>query len=152
MSAGAENEPRWLEYWRENMEALGIPVPATAFPNYALIVGTIKTLVDAARVHGPRVTVGELVVAGTLPERLAMLGALGVAYFAGAAVGSAAVATGRVISGGTGLSDVLFYASRHGFLNPQVGTVLQTHPQIYQRQHAGRLTLALSPQSLSRLR
>lgn len=127
MSAGAENEPRWLDYWRENMEALGIPVPATAFPNDALIVGTIKTLVDAARVHGPRVTVGKLVVAGTLPERLTMLGALGVAYFAGAAVGSAAVATGRVISGGTGLSDVLFYASRHGFLNPQVGTVLQTH-------------------------
>ncbi|WOI45088.1 hypothetical protein [Acidovorax sp. BLS4] len=62
------------------------------------------------------------------------------------------MATGRAISGGTGLSDVLFYASRRGFLNPQVGTVLQTHPQIYQRQQAGRLTLALSPQSLSRLR
>lgn len=44
------------------MEALGIPVPATAFPNYALIVGTIKTLVDAARVHGPHVKVVGILV------------------------------------------------------------------------------------------
>lgn len=131
---------------------IGIPVPSTAFPNYALVVASIKALVDAARAHGPRVTVIELVGAGTLPEQLAVLGSLSVAFLAGAAVGSAAVATGRVLSGGTTLSDVLFYAARHSFLSPQVGTVLQTHPQIYQRQHAGRLTLALSRQSLAKLK
>jgi len=42
MAAGAENDPGWLDYWRENMEALGIPVPSTAFPNYALVVASIR--------------------------------------------------------------------------------------------------------------
>jgi hypothetical protein len=62
---------------------------------------------------GPRVTVGELGVAGILSEKLCITVSMGAAYYLGAVVGSISVATGRSISGGVTIADVFFVANTH---------------------------------------
>lgn len=121
----------FYKYFKENMDALGLVAPESLFGTTQVALGTITAMLTFADKFGPRVTVLEMVGAGTKLECLALLGAVQVSYYAGATIGSLAVATGRTLAGGTSLSDVLFEASRLGFKRPWLVSLLHRMPGIY---------------------
>lgn len=126
-------------YFKENMEELGLaPPPESLFGTQAAAVSTIATLFGFIDKFGTNVTVLEMAGAGTKLELLAVVGAVGAAYYAGAAVGSLAIATGRTINGGTSLSDVLMEASKLRFKRPWLTTLLHRRPGIYDTRVQGR--------------
>lgn len=130
---------KFYKYFKENMEALGLaPPPESLFGTQQLALSTITAILAYVDKFGTKVTVLEMVSAGTRLEQLATLGTLGAAYYAGAAIGSLAVATGRTISGGTSLGDVLFEASRWGFKRPWLTSLFHRMPGIYDTRASGR--------------
>ena len=128
----------FYRYFQENMSALGLTAPDSLFGTQQTALGTITTLLTYIDKFGTRVTVGEMIAAGTKLETLATVGAYQVAYYAGAAIGSLAVATGRTLSGGTSLGDVLYEISKSGFRRPWLVTLLHLRPAIYDRSVANR--------------
>jgi hypothetical protein len=129
----------FYKYFKENMEDLGLTAPPESlYGTQALAISTISTILAYIDKFGTKVTVMEMAGAGTRLEQLAVLGGLGAAYYAGAAIGSLAVATGRTISGGTSLSDVLFEASRRGFGRPWLTSLFHRRPGIYDPSVSGR--------------
>ena len=61
---------------------------------------TVTVLLASIDKFGKTATVAELIAAGTRLEKLGMIGTLSAAFYAGACIGSLAVATGRTLSGG----------------------------------------------------
>jgi hypothetical protein len=129
----------FYKYFKENMEALGLmPPPDSLFGTQQLAIGTISTLLGLIEKFGTKVTVMELIGAGTRLEQLAVVGAASSAYYVGALIGSLAVATGRTLAGGTSLADVLYEASKWKLDRPWVTTLLHRHPGIYNPSVSGR--------------
>lgn len=129
----------FYKYFKENMDALGLASPPESlYGTQALAISTIGTILACIDKFGTKVTVMEVAGAATRLEQLSVLGAVGAAYYAGAAIGSLAVATGRTISGGTSLGDVLFEASRWGFERPWLTSLLHRRPGIYDPGQSGR--------------
>ena len=129
----------FYQYFKENMEDLGLTAPPESlFGTQQLAISTISAIVAFIDKFGTKVTVMEMVRAGTELEQLTLVGALGASYYAGAAIGSLAVATGRTISGGTSLGDVLFEASRWGFDRPWLTALFHRRPGIYDPNVSGR--------------
>lgn len=134
----------FYRYFKENMVDLGlVPPPESLFGTQQLAVSTISTIIGCIYKFGTKVTVLELIGAGTKLERMAVVGALGASYYAGAAIGSLAVATGRTLSGGTSLGDVLFEASRWGFNRPWLTSLFHRRPGIYDPSVPGRKYIKL---------
>lgn len=131
--------PDFYDYFKENMEDLGLTAPPRSlYGTQALAVSTISAIVGFIDKFGTKVTVMEMAGAATRLEKLTVLGALGASYYAGAAIGSLAVATGRTLSGGTSLSDVLFEASRWGFQRLWLTSLFHRRPGIYDPNVLGR--------------
>ncbi|WEF30813.1 hypothetical protein [Pseudoduganella chitinolytica] len=129
----------FYKYFKENMEALGLaPPPETLFGTQQLAVTTISAILAYIDKYGTNVTMLEMVGAGSRLEQLATLGALGAAFYVGAAIGSLAVATGRTISGGASIADVLFEASRQGFGRQWLTTLFVEMPGIYDGRMSAR--------------
>ena len=129
----------FYKYFKENMEDLGLTAPPESlFGTQQLAISTISAIVAFIDKFGTKVTVMEMVRAGTRLEQLTMVGALGASYYAGAAIGSLAVATGRTISDGTSLGDVLFEASRWGFDRQWLTSLFHRRPGIYDPSVPGR--------------
>jgi hypothetical protein len=134
----------FYKYFKENMEDLGLTAPPESlYGTQALAISTISTILAYIDKFGTKVTVMELAGAGTKLERLTVLGALGASYYAGAVIGSLAVATGRTISGGTSLADVLFEASRWGWKRTWLTALFHRRPGIYDPGIAGRKYIKL---------
>jgi hypothetical protein len=114
----------FYDYFKENMEALGLtPPPRSLYGTQALAISTISAILAYIDKFGTKVTVAEMVGAGTRLEGLTIVGSLGAAYYAGAAIGSLAVATGRTIRGGTSLADVLLEASKWRLRRPWLASI-----------------------------
>ncbi|KQV49886.1 hypothetical protein [Massilia sp. Root335] len=129
----------FYKYFKENMEALGLmPPPESLFGTQQLAIGTISTILGCIEKFGTKVTVMEVIGAGTRLEQLAVMSAAGAAYYVGALIGSLAVATGRTLAGGTSLADVLYEASKWKLDRPWVTTLLHRHPEIYNPSVPGR--------------
>jgi hypothetical protein len=129
----------FYKYFKENMEALGLPVPPESlYGTQALAVSTISIILGYIDKFGTKVTVREMIGAATRLEQLSVAGALGAAFYAGAVIGSLAVATGRTLGGGTSIADVLFEASRLGFKRPWLTSMLHRRPGIYDPSVSGR--------------
>jgi hypothetical protein len=90
----------FYQYFKENMDSMGLPVPETLFGTLSTATSTINSIVAVVTKFGTRVTVGELVGAGALSEGLIVVGGVTAAFYVGACIGSLAVATGRSLSGG----------------------------------------------------
>ncbi|MFC0170681.1 hypothetical protein ACFFKC_21660 [Pseudoduganella danionis] len=125
-------------YFRENMQALGLPAPDSLFGNLQLALGTAATLVNHIEKFGKRVTVRELIVAGLRSEKLAVVASLSAAYYTGAVIGSIAIASGRTISGGRSMADVLWDARQNGLHRPWLHEIMRRHPIIYDKTVTGR--------------
>ena len=129
----------FYNYFKENMEGLGLTAPPESlFGTQQLAISTIAAILAFIDKFGTKVTVMEMVRAGTRLEQLSMIGALGASYYAGAAIGSLAVATGRTLGGGTSLGDVLFEASKWGFDRPWLTSLFHRRPGIYNPGVSGR--------------
>jgi hypothetical protein len=129
----------FYKYFKENMEALGLdPPPESLFGTQQLAIATISSNLIYIDKFGNKVTVREMISAGLRLEKVATLGAMGACYYAGATIGSLAVATGRTISGGTSLGDVLFEASKWGFKRSWLTSILIEKPGIYNPRVSGR--------------
>jgi hypothetical protein len=129
----------FYKYFKENMESLGlVPPPESLFGTQQLVISTTTLIIGYIDKFGTKVTVMEMARAGTGLERLATVGAMSASYYAGAVIGSLAVATGRSISGGTSLGDVLFAASKQGFGRPWLTSLFQRMPCIYDPKKPGR--------------
>jgi hypothetical protein len=108
----------FYSYFKENMEAMGLPAPDTLFGKLSLATATTSAIVGAVEKFGTAVTVKELVGAGILSEKLLVIGACSAAFYAGACVGSLAVATGRTLSGGLSIADAFTCASANAIPTP----------------------------------
>jgi len=128
----------FYKYFKENMEALGLPAPESLFGSVQSTVGTVTVILGLADKFGPKVTVGELIGAGTKLEKLGVAAACSAAFYAGAVIGSLAVASGRCLGHGTSLGDVLFEASRWGFKRPWLSQLLHRLPGVYDPEVAAR--------------
>jgi hypothetical protein len=77
----------------------------------------------------------------TIQIKLMVIVAMSASYYVGAVIGSIAVATGRSLSGGTSLSDVLLNAQMNHLHRPWLPAVMIRHPEIYRKRRiaqAGR--------------
>jgi hypothetical protein len=129
----------FYRYFKENMESLGLaPPPESLFGTQQLAISTISTILGCVDKFGTKVTLLELIRAGSRLEQMAVVGAVGASYYAGAAIGSLAVATGRSLAGGTSLSDVLFEASRWDLKRDWLVPLLHRMPGIYDPSVSGR--------------
>ncbi|MYM67770.1 hypothetical protein GTP45_13125 [Pseudoduganella sp. FT55W] len=130
----------FYKYFKENMDSLGLDCPETLFATKGTAVNTAATILSAIQQHGSKVTVAELIGAGTGLEKLVYLGALRASFYVGAVIGSIAVASGRSLAGGTSLSDVLMAARSNNLHRPWLPSVLMhwpgiCKPQVNARKH-----------------
>lgn len=84
----------FYRYFKENMDELGLPSPESLFGSMQVALSNATVFVTQLDKFGRRVTVGELIGAGTRLERLGVVGALSASYYVGAVIGSIAVAAG----------------------------------------------------------
>jgi hypothetical protein len=105
-------------HFKQNMDSLGLPAPESLFGTLSSTVANTSAIVSQIDKFGKAVTLGELIGAGTVLEGLGVIGACSAAYYVGAVIGSIAVATGRTISGGVTIADVLFTANNYNINRP----------------------------------
>jgi len=128
----------FYQYFKENMDGLGLPAPESLFGTLQTTVATVTVLLTNIDKFGKTVTVRELIGAGTRLEKLATVAALSAAFYVGACIGSLAVATGRTLAGGVSIADVLLLARRHQIDRAWLTPVLLKAPAIYQPNAIGR--------------
>jgi hypothetical protein len=121
----------FYRYFKENMDALGLPAPESLYGTLQAAVANAAVLLGQLDKFGKKVTVRELIVAGTRLEKLAVVGALSAAFYVGAVIGSIAVATGRVLGRGTSLADVMLLAQQNRLNRPWLQSSLQRWPGTY---------------------
>jgi len=86
-------ESKFYEYFKENMEALGLPAPVSLFATQTTASGVISSILTAISRLSKNATVAELVGATTGLEKLMVVGAASASFYVGAAIGSFAIAT-----------------------------------------------------------
>lgn len=126
------------QYFRQNMESLGLPAPESLFGNLQLALANAAAFVAHLDKFGQKITVGELIGAGLRAEKLGVIATLGAAYYVGAVIGSIAVAAGRTLGGGTSLADVMWEVRCNGLHRPWLAETLRRHPGIYDKNVTGR--------------
>lgn len=129
---------KFYEYFKENMEALGLPAPESLYGNLATATATASTLLSQMDKFGKTVTVGEVIGAGTRLEQLGVVAALSAAFYVGAVIGSIAVATGRSLAGGTSIGDVLSTARTYNLDRHWLSACLIKFPGIYKPEVQGK--------------
>lgn len=128
----------FYQYFRENMEGLGLPAPVSMFGNLQMALANAAAFVAHIDKFGKRVTVKELIGAGLRAEKLGMIATLSAAFYVGAVIGSIAVATGRTLSGGVSLVDVLWDIRCQGLYRPWLADTIRRNPAIYDTRVIGR--------------
>jgi hypothetical protein len=129
---------QFYQYFKENMESLGLNAPETLFGTQTAAITTASAILGTIDKLGKTVTVAEVVGAGTRAEILMVAGSLYACYYIGAIIGSIAVATGRAAAGGTSISDVLFVARTNNLDRPWLYQSLTRYPEIYNRKTSNR--------------
>lgn len=100
-------------YFKENMNALGMPVPSGMFETYAQATATAGTIVGTLHTLGAGATAAELFGATVAAEKIMALAAIGAVAYVGAMVGSLAIATGRTLGCGSQISDMFVFIRQH---------------------------------------
>lgn len=121
----------FYKYFKENMDSLGLPAPQGLFGTAQAAIAHCAIFVAHIDKFGTRITVRELIKAGTRLEKLGVIATVSASFYVGAVIGSIAVAAGRTLGKGTSLADVLFIASRNKLHRPWLTSTLQTCPHLY---------------------
>ncbi|MCD5997032.1 hypothetical protein KDX38_25995 [Pseudomonas sp. CDFA 602] len=128
----------FYKYFKENMDALNLPAPESLFSSLTTAVSTSTTILGTLEKLGPATTLREVIGATTKLEALSVIASVSAAFYVGAIIGSIAVATGRTLSGGTSLADVLFTAQKHNLKPEWLTRYLSAYPGIYNASAPGR--------------
>jgi hypothetical protein len=128
----------FFQYFRENMDSLGLPAPTSLFGSLQMALANAAAFVAHIDKFGQRITVGEMIGAGVRAEKLSTVATMAASYYVGAVVGSIAVATGRALSGGVSLADVLWGIRCNGLYRPWLADTMRRHPVIYDTRMVGR--------------
>lgn len=83
--------------FKQNMEAIGLTVPTGLFATQQQAASTIGQLLGLVKTFGMKVTIRELIGAGSLTDFLAAAAGYSAAYYTGGAIGSLIVATDKTI-------------------------------------------------------
>lgn len=83
--------------FKQNMEAIGLTVPTSLFATQQQATSTIGHLLGLVKTFGMKVTIRELIAAGTATEMLAVAAAYSAAFYTGGAIGSLIVATDKTV-------------------------------------------------------
>ena len=126
------------KYFEENMKALGIPVPSSLFATYEAASEKAILMATVLSTLGRGATMGELIVATTGLEKLAVVSALSASHVVGAVIGSIAVAIGRSTSCGARISDIFFLLSQNNIEFEDWRLFYRRHPEILDKQHPFR--------------
>ncbi len=128
----------FYKYFRQNMQSLGLPAPESLFGSLQMALANAAAFVAHIDKFGRRITVGEMVGAGLRAEKLGMVATLSAAFYVGAVIGSIAVATGRALSGGVSIADVLWDIRCNGLYRPWLADTMRRNPEIYDTKLIGR--------------
>jgi hypothetical protein len=132
------NMSEFYQYFRQNMQSLGLPAPESLFGNLQTALANAATFIAHIDKFGRRITVGEMLGAGLRAEKLGMIATLSASFYVGAVIGSIAVATGRAISGGVSLADVLWDIRCNGLYRPWLADTMRRNPEIFETTRIGR--------------
>ncbi len=124
----------FYQSFRENMEGVGLPAPQGLFGSVAAAVSAAAAILGQIDKFGKAVTLGEIIGAGTRLDGLAAIGGCAAAYYAGAVIGSLAVASAASPTAATSLADVLFTAKKHKLDRKWLPATLQRWPGVYDRK------------------
>ena len=141
-------------YFNENMEDMGLPAPKSLFDTQARALATASAILSCLKTLGPSATMGEIIGATTGLELLGVAAAVSASFYAGAVIGSVAVAAGKVLadllfasatppSMGTSVSQVMAFASRHNIQLPGLERILLAHPRILNSTTSIKMGLTL---------
>lgn len=83
--------------FKQNMEAIGLTVPTGLFATQQQAASTIGQLLGLVKTFGMKVTIRELIGAGTLTDFLGAAAAYSAAFYVGGAIGSLIVATDKTL-------------------------------------------------------
>ena len=125
-------------YLKDNMESLGLPAPQSLFGNLQMALANAAAFIAHIDKFGRGITVGEMIGAGMRAEKLGMVATLSAAFYVGAVIGIIAVATGKSISGGVSVADVILDARRNGLYRPWLAQMMRRNPVIYDTNSVGR--------------
>lgn len=128
----------FYRYFKENMDGLGLPAPESLYGSLQTAVANAAVFAGHLDKFGKTITVAEMVGAGTRLEQLGVVATLSAAFYVGAVTGSIAVATGRTLSGGTSLADVLMLARRRNLYRHWLRHSLHRWPGSYDPGMPGR--------------
>ncbi len=150
-------------YFKENMDALGLPAPESLFGTLTVAVGTIAALTAPLKEYGSQVTMADVIKltaatgvaapAATIiyDKALVAAGCL-FSYYVGACIGSLSVATGRYISGGMSIADLFDCAKRHGIpTSPELQKTLIAYPEICNADLRGSARIAVRKAQWSKM-
>jgi hypothetical protein len=130
--------PTFYDYLKENMDGLGLPVPQTLFGTVQAAVSNATVILSQIDKFGTSVTIGELIGAGTQLEGLGVIAACSAAFYVGALIGSIAIATGRSLSGGASIIDVISTANKYNLNRSWLVPILHRCPGIYDKKAVAR--------------
>jgi hypothetical protein len=122
----------FYQSFRQNMDGVGLPAPQVLFGTFQAAVGNIATLLGQIDKLGKAATIGDIIGEGTRLEGLSGIAACSAVYYAGAVIGSLAVASGA--SSGTALADVLFTAKKNKLDRKWLPATLQRWPGVYDQK------------------
>jgi len=115
-------------YFKENMDALGLPTPTGYYDSIVTTMGAIATLAETASLY-PQMSIMQAWKLANPALKLRSLVAVTAAYYVGAAIGSAAVAIGRSLGCGASLADAIQLAKSNGIYGNWVEKELAAHPE-----------------------
>lgn len=121
----------FYKYFKENMEAIGLPVPPESLYGTAILaLGTIRQYKTFIKKYGKRVTVREAFKAGLMIEQIEVVETALLSYYVGAIIGSVCVALQRCAMGGTTIADIVWRATKHDINPPYLRSTLMRNPRI----------------------
>ena len=121
----------FYKYFKQNMDSLGLPAPEGLFFTLQAAIANSAIFIAHIDKFGTKVTIRELIKAGTRMEKLGVVATLSASFYVGAVIGSIAVATGRSLGTGTSLGDALFAANRNKLHRPWLASTLRRCPELY---------------------
>ncbi|MCK0163911.1 hypothetical protein [Marinobacter sp. S6332] len=132
------NNGDFQKYFNENMDALGLPSPSTWFDASMTTFGVASASVELTGKFGGQTALRTLAGATFTGEKLIIGAGLLLIGYAGAAIGSAAVATGRSLGCGTRMIDVIGYIEKNNLQFKGYKEFYIRHPEVYDVNHSNR--------------
>jgi len=111
------------DYFSENMTALGLPVPTSAFTTVAVAYANIDQLATAVSLHGRHASLTDMWKATKKLERLKLAAPVLAAFYTGAAV-----AIGRSLGCGSTITDAIVQLQNHGIHSVWLESELKSNP------------------------